>query len=51
MRWRGQSDRHFVLRRDYPVIQGTLLVVSVIYVLMNFLIDMLYLVIDPRVKY
>lgn len=40
-----------VLRRDYPVIQGTLLVVSVIYVLMNFLIDMLYLVIDPRVKY
>ncbi len=40
-----------VLRRDYPVIQGTLLVVSLIYVLMNFLIDMLYLVIDPRVKY
>lgn len=40
-----------VLRRDYPVIQGTLLIVSLIYVLMNFLIDMLYLVIDPRVKY
>lgn len=40
-----------VLRRDYPVIQGTLLVVSLIYVLMNFFIDMLYLVIDPRVKY
>ncbi|WMY76086.1 ABC transporter permease [Buttiauxella selenatireducens] len=40
-----------VLRRDYPVIQGTLLVVSGLYVLMNFLIDMLYLVVDPRVRY
>lgn len=40
-----------VLRRDYPVIQGTLLVVSGLYVLMNFLIDMLYLIVDPRVRY
>jgi peptide/nickel transport system permease protein len=40
-----------VLRRDYPVIQGTLLVVAGLYVLINFLIDMLYLAIDPRVKY
>ncbi|HMR32264.1 MAG TPA: ABC transporter permease [Geminicoccaceae bacterium] len=40
-----------VLRRDYPVIQGALLVVAGLYVLINFLIDMLYLVVDPRVKY
>ncbi len=40
-----------VLRRDYPVIQGTLLVVSGLYVLMNFAIDMLYLLVDPRVRY
>ena len=40
-----------VLRRDYPVIQGALLVVAGLYVLVNFLIDMLYLTIDPRVKY
>ncbi|WP_078707641.1 ABC transporter permease [Consotaella salsifontis] len=40
-----------VLRRDYPVIQGALLVVAAIYVLINFLIDMLYVVIDPRVRY
>jgi peptide/nickel transport system permease protein len=39
-----------VLRRDYPVIQGTLLVVAAIYVLINFSIDLLYAVVDPRVK-
>jgi len=40
-----------VLRRDYPVIQGTLLVISGLYVLMNFIVDMLYLWVDPRVRY
>ncbi|MFC5499689.1 ABC transporter permease [Caenimonas terrae] len=40
-----------VVRRDYPVIQGALLVVAVIYVVINFLIDMLYTLVDPRVKY
>jgi peptide/nickel transport system permease protein len=40
-----------VLRRDYPVIQGALLIIAALYVLINFLIDMLYLLIDPRVKY
>lgn len=40
-----------VLRRDYPVIQGALLVIAAIYVLINFGIDMLYLMIDPRVRY
>ena len=40
-----------VLRRDYPVIQGALLVIAGLYVLINFTIDMLYLLIDPRVRY
>lgn len=40
-----------VVRRDYPVIQGALLVVAAIYVVINFLIDMLYTLVDPRVKY
>ena len=40
-----------VLRRDYPVIQGALLVVAAIYVVINFLVDLLYTVVDPRVKY
>ena len=40
-----------VLNRDYPVIQGTLLVVSGVYVVINLIIDILYAVIDPRVRY
>jgi peptide/nickel transport system permease protein len=40
-----------VLRRDYPVIQGALLVVAGLYVLINFVIDMLYLAVDPRVRF
>lgn len=39
-----------VLRRDYPVIQGALLVVAGIYVLLNFCVDLLYSVVDPRVR-
>ncbi len=39
-----------VTRRDYPVIQGALLVVAAIYVVINVLIDLLYTVVDPRVK-
>jgi peptide/nickel transport system permease protein len=39
-----------VIRRDYPVIQGALLVVAVIYVVINFAIDLLYTVVDPRVR-
>jgi len=40
-----------VLRRDYPVIQGALLVISGLYVLINLGIDLLYAVLDPRVRY
>jgi ABC-type dipeptide/oligopeptide/nickel transport systems, permease components len=40
-----------VLRRDYPVIQGTLIVVATLYVVINLVIDLLYLVVDKRVKY
>jgi peptide/nickel transport system permease protein len=40
-----------VLRRDYPVIQGALLVIAALYVLINLAIDLLYLVVDPRVEY
>ena len=39
-----------VLGRDYPVIQGALLVIAAIYVLINFSIDLLYAVVDPRVN-
>ena len=40
-----------ILARDYPIIQGTILVISVIYVFVNLLIDISYAYFDPRIKY
>ena len=40
-----------VLRRDYPVIQGALLVIAGVYVIINFTIDVLYVFVDPRVRH
>jgi len=40
-----------VLRRDYPVIQGAVLYIAVAFVVINLIVDMLYVVIDPRIKY
>lgn len=47
----GQLVMSAVLRRDYPVIQGALIVIAGIYVLVNLLIDVLYGLIDPRISY
>jgi len=40
-----------ISRRDYPVIEGVVLFVAVVYVLVNLLVDLLYAVIDPRIRY
>ena len=40
-----------VLRRDYPIIQGALIVVATLYVLINLVTDLLYLTVDKRVRY
>jgi peptide/nickel transport system permease protein len=40
-----------VLRRDYPVVQGVVLVVGAIYVVINLLVDLAYLLLDPRIRY
>jgi len=40
-----------ILNRDYPVVQGAILVVSAIFVFSNLLVDLLYTVIDPRIRY
>lgn len=46
----GQLIVSSVTKRDYPVIQGVVLVISLIYILINFGIDLLYGVIDPRIR-
>ncbi|HEY7652881.1 MAG TPA: ABC transporter permease [Methylomirabilota bacterium] len=40
-----------ILRRDYPVVQGVVLVTAAAYVLMNLVMDILYAFIDPRIRY
>ena len=40
-----------VSNRDYPAIQGAMLVLAVTFVLVNTLVDLLYAAVDPRVKY
>jgi peptide/nickel transport system permease protein len=47
----GRLTVDAIVRRDYPVIQGVVLVVSGVYVLINLVIDLLYVVIDPRIRY
>jgi peptide/nickel transport system permease protein len=37
--------------RDYPIVQNLVMLIAVIVVLVNFLVDMLYAVLDPRIKY
>ncbi len=40
-----------VLARDYPVIQGLILLFSIVYILINLIVDLLYTVFDPRIRY
>src|SRR5258706_9525758 len=40
-----------ILRRDYPVVQGVVLVTAVAYVLINLVVDVVYGLIDPRIRY
>ena len=47
----GRLTIDAVLRRDYPVIQGVILVFSAAYVIVNLLIDLSYTVLDPRIRY
>ncbi|MFN8661189.1 MAG: nickel ABC transporter permease [Thermomicrobiales bacterium] len=37
--------------RDFPLIQGTVLVTAIVYVLVNLVVDLSYAVIDPRIRY
>jgi len=47
----GRLTVDAILRRDYPVIQGVVLLFSFMYVIVNLAIDILYTVFDPRIRY
>lgn len=47
----GRLAVEAILRRDFPVVQGTILVAAVGYVIVNLLVDLSYAWLDPRIKY
>ncbi|HEY0212739.1 MAG TPA: ABC transporter permease [Paenirhodobacter sp.] len=47
----GRLTAESILRRDFPVIQGIVLFFSFVYVLVNLLIDLVYALVDPRIRY
>ena len=40
-----------LIRRDYPIIQGMLMVFSVLYIFVNLLVDIAYAYLDPRIRF
>jgi peptide/nickel transport system permease protein len=40
-----------VSRRDFPLIQGIVLTVAFLYVIINLIVDIIYVFLDPRVHY
>ena len=47
----GRLTADAVLQRDYSIIQGVTLLSSAVYVLVNLLVDLCYLLLDPRIRY
>lgn len=47
----GRLTIDAILRRDYPVIQGIVLLFSFVFVLVNLVVDLLYILLDPRIRY
>ena len=50
--WPGLSGLlvHAVEQRDYPEVQGIVLVIATLFILLNLIVDILYTVLDPRVQ-
>jgi peptide/nickel transport system permease protein len=47
----GRLTVDAILRRDYPIIQGVILIFSAAYVVVNLLVDLSYTLLDPRIRY
>ena len=40
-----------IFARDYPIVQGAVLVIAILFVLINLLVDLSYAYLDPRIRY
>ena len=51
--WPGVGYLAFqsLVQRDYPVLQGVVLLMGVVFILVNLAVDLLYGVLDPRIRH
>ncbi len=47
----GRLALYAIYQRDYPLVQGIVLLVTVMFVLVNLLVDIVYVLVDPRIRY
>lgn len=47
----GRLTLHAIAQRDYPLVQGVVLFVSTFFILINLVVDLLYAVVNPRIRY
>jgi peptide/nickel transport system permease protein len=47
----GRLMLEAILARDFPVIQGSVLLIALVFVLVNLAVDLLYAYVDPRIRY
>ena len=47
----GRMALTAVAGRDFPVVQGVVIMIGFFYIVINLLVDILYVLIDPRIKY
>lgn len=47
----GSYTVNCILKSDFPVVQGVVMLIAIIFVLMNLLVDIIYAFLDPRIKY
>ena len=48
--WLGSPETGAIFRRDYPVIQGGILLLAIIFVMVNLIVDISYAIINPRIR-
>ena len=46
----GYQLLHAIFQRDYPVVQASVLIIATTFVVVNFFVDLLYGVLDPRIS-
>ena len=47
----GRLVLQSIYNRDYPVVQGVILIVAVVFIVMNLIVDLIYRFLNPKIRY